>query len=196
MPSFACSNGSTPSASDRRRYYIGLGGNIGDCRRTFSAAAGLLVKGGVRIRKTSSLYRAEPVGPRDQPWFWNAVLAVESPLAPREMLQLAKAIEFGLGRKPGLRHGPRPLDIDILLAGRTVLRSAGLEIPHPRLAERRFVLVPLAEIAPRAVHPVRRKTILSLLRETGDRSSVIRMRSAGAFLSSLSRNVPSFTSKK
>jgi len=83
-----------------------------------------------------------------------------------------------MGRKPGLRYGPRPIDIDILLAGRSVLRSPELEIPHPRLAERRFVLVPLAEIAPRAVHPVRRKTILTLLRGTGDRSAVVKVKLA------------------
>ena len=158
------------------RYYLGLGGNTGDRFANLEAAVRRLREEGVRIIGRSSIYRTEPVGLRNQPWFLNQALKVETRLSPEQLLKTAKAVEAGMGRKPGRRNGPRPIDIDILLAGKRNVRTAGLQIPHPRLAERRFVLVPLAEIAPRAVHPVLRKTIRSILRDCPDASAVRRLR--------------------
>ncbi|HNQ81192.1 MAG TPA: 2-amino-4-hydroxy-6-hydroxymethyldihydropteridine diphosphokinase [Candidatus Aminicenantes bacterium] len=158
------------------RYYLGLGGNTGDRFANLEAAVRRLREEGVRIIGRSSIYRTEPVGLRNQPWFLNQALKVETRLSPEQLLKTAKAVEAGMGRKPGRRNGPRPIDIDLLLAGKRNVRTAGLQIPHPRLAERRFVLVPLAEIAPRAVHPVLRKTIRSILRDCPDASAVRRLR--------------------
>jgi len=163
-------------SSKRRRYYLGLGSNLGDRRRRVEEAVERLRTKGVRVRAVSSIYRTEPVGPVVQPWFLNAAIGVESALSPGEMLRLVKSVESGMGRKPGVRYGPRLIDIDILLAGRTVLRPPGLALPHPRMTGRRFVLVPLEEIAPLAVHPGARKTLRTLLRECPDRSRVIRLK--------------------
>ena len=158
------------------RYYLGLGGNTGDRSANLEAAVRRLRKEGVRVIGRSSIYRTEPVGLRNQPWFLNQALKVETRLSPEQLLKTAKAVEAGMGRKPGRRNGPRPIDIDLLLAGKRNVRTAGLQIPHPRLAGRRFVLVPLAEIAPGAVHPVLRKTIRSILRDCPDASAVRRLR--------------------
>jgi 2-amino-4-hydroxy-6-hydroxymethyldihydropteridine diphosphokinase len=148
---------------------------MNSARRSIGRAISGLSAEGVRIIKRSSLYKTEPVGLTDQPWFTNQVIGVETPHSPREMLHLAKSIEAAMGRRSGLRNGPRPIDIDILLAGETVLQTPDLEIPHPRLVERNFVLIPLAEIAPGTVHPVLRKTVRKLLEESLDRSQVIRL---------------------
>jgi 2-amino-4-hydroxy-6-hydroxymethyldihydropteridine diphosphokinase len=155
---------------------LGLGSNLGDRRRRVEAAVERLGAEGVKVRAVSSLYRTAPVGPVAQPWFVNAAVAVEARRTPSEMLALIKKVEAELGRRRRARYGPREVDIDILLAGRTILRSPGLVLPHPRMSGRRFVLVPLAEIAPRAVHPRARKTVRTLLRETGDHSPVIRLK--------------------
>jgi 2-amino-4-hydroxy-6-hydroxymethyldihydropteridine diphosphokinase len=152
------------------RIHLGWGSNLGDRYAAWSRARESLGCGGVRIVRESSIWRTEPVGLRDQPWFLNGAVEVESDLTPWQMIRLAKAIEVEQGRVPGPRNAPRPLDIDILLMGETVLRTAGLTVPHPRLHERRFALAPLAEIAPRAVHPVLKRTIRELLRRCPDRS--------------------------
>lgn len=157
------------------KYYLGLGGNLGDPRENIDAAIQMLRRSGVRIVRKSSLYRTEPVGFARQPWFLNRAIAIRTDLSPWKLLAEAKAIEIELGRHPGPRNGPRPIDIDILLAEGTILRTASLEIPHPRLSERRFVLVPLVEIAPDLVHPVLKKSIRSILRRCPDKSEVVRI---------------------
>jgi len=177
MRSYGSSKGSGSSLSEKRRYYLSLGSNLGNPAQNLVRAARSLECRGVRIKKKSSIYRTEPVGRIDQPWFTNQVIAVETVLTPWELLRLAKSIEAEMGRRPGPRHGPRPLDIDILLADRAVLKTPDLEIPHPRLSERHFILVPFAEIAPRLIHPLFRKTIRRLLGECPDRSAVVRLRS-------------------
>ncbi|MHB8055524.1 MAG: 2-amino-4-hydroxy-6-hydroxymethyldihydropteridine diphosphokinase [Candidatus Aminicenantales bacterium] len=160
------------------RYFLGLGSNTGDSLENLEAAAGRLAKEGIRIVRRSSIYKTEPVGFKNQPWFYNQAIEVETELSPAELLKAAKMIERELGRRPGRKYGPRPIDIDILLAGDTIVETANLGIPHPRLTERRFALVPLAEIAPEAVHPVLKKTIRMILRKCPDRSQVIRFERA------------------
>jgi 2-amino-4-hydroxy-6-hydroxymethyldihydropteridine diphosphokinase len=121
---------------------------------------------GVRIVRRSSVYETEPQDRRDQPWFLNMVIEVETDLAPLELLAQTQTIEKDMGRQRGEPKGPRTIDIDILLHGSSVIATAELEIPHPRLAARRFVLEPLAELAPEMLHPVIRKTVRELLPAT------------------------------
>jgi 2-amino-4-hydroxy-6-hydroxymethyldihydropteridine diphosphokinase len=156
-----------------RTYFLGLGSNLGDRRRNLLRARQRLEEAGVEVLKASSVFRTEPVDVADQPWFLNQVLKIGTSLAPQELLDLAKSIETRLKRVPTVAKGPRTIDIDILLAGDTVINTPKLTIPHPRLALRNFALVPLREIAPRAVHPVLRKTVLELAHDCPDRSAVV-----------------------
>lgn len=142
-------------------YAIGIGANLGDPRATVQEAVRRLAAE-FRVLVVSSPYRTKPWGIEDQPDFVNAVVRLESDLAPGDLLDRLKALEVEMGRRPGVRWGPRVVDLDILLAGRTVLSSERLTIPHPRLAERGFVLMPLSEIAPGLVHPVLHRTMTEL----------------------------------
>ena len=153
-------------------YHLGLGSNLGDPAKNLERARRFLASKGIVILRASALYRTEPVGFSGQPWFLNQVLEVETGLSPWELLNTAKTIEKRMRRRPAPPDGPRSIDIDILLAGSAVVRSPSLTVPHPKLEERNFVLVPLAEIAPGAVHPVRRANIADLLRASPDRSRV------------------------
>jgi len=156
-------------------YYLGLGSNLGRRREHLRRARELLAARGVRTVKASSVYRTEPVGVGRQPWFYNQVLKVESTLAPHALLVLVLEVEAVLGRVRSAPRRPRTIDIDILLAGRSVVRTKNLTIPHPRLERRNFVLVPLVEIAPAAVHPGYRMTIAGLLARSRDTSAVRRV---------------------
>ena len=127
---------------------LGLGGNLGDPVVTIEAALKHLDAGGARITRRSRWYRTAPWGVTDQPDFVNLCAAAETELSPRALLKLAQDTETALGRTRGLRWGPRTIDIDILTYGDLALDEPGLEIPHPRLTERAFVLVPLLDIAP------------------------------------------------
>lgn len=136
------------------RYYLGLGANLG--RRAHNLAAAierLLARAEAKLVAESSVYETEPVGIIDQPAFLNMAACVETEAAPEDLLREALAVERGLGRVREVRWGPRTIDIDLLLYDGPPIASADLELPHPRLGERQFVLVPLAEIAPDAMLP-------------------------------------------
>jgi 2-amino-4-hydroxy-6-hydroxymethyldihydropteridine diphosphokinase len=152
--------------------YLSLGSNIGARAGNIARALAELPEHGVRVVGRSSLYETEPVEFLAQGWFLNCVVEVETDLAPVELMRALLDIERAMGRERVAPKGPRIIDVDILLYGSRVVREADLEIPHPRMAERRFVLVPFAEIAPGGVHPVLKKTVAELLAETADRSEV------------------------
>ena len=128
--------------------YLGLGSNVGDRRTNLQSAVDGLVARGVRVLAASSTYDTDPVGEiRDQPAFLNAALRIETALGPVELLELCKALERDLGREAGgVRHGPRLIDVDVLLLGELEHTSERLRIPHPQVLERRFVLIPLLEL--------------------------------------------------
>jgi 2-amino-4-hydroxy-6-hydroxymethyldihydropteridine diphosphokinase len=127
------------------RVYIGIGSNLGDRRSNVERAIAALAELG-RVGAASSLYRSAPWGRTDQPWFLNGVVAVETDRSPRELLDALLAIERRLGRTAGERWGPRVIDLDLLLYDDVTIEEAGLHVPHPRMRERGFVLVPLAEL--------------------------------------------------
>jgi 2-amino-4-hydroxy-6-hydroxymethyldihydropteridine diphosphokinase len=135
--------------------YLGLGSNVGDRREQLERAAGVLPQHGVKVVGSSSVYETEPVGlVLDQRYFYNACLRVESELDPEPLLDACKAVERELGRPDGgMRHGPRPIDVDVLLLGDTQFSSPRLVLPHPEVRSRRFVLVPLLELDPDLVLP-------------------------------------------
>jgi 2-amino-4-hydroxy-6-hydroxymethyldihydropteridine diphosphokinase len=135
--------------------YVGLGSNLGERRGHLQGAADALPRHGVQVVASSSVYETEPVGQvTDQPEFLNACLRVQSELEPERLLEACKAVEAELGRRPGgPRHGPRPIDVDVLLLGGREHRSARLVLPHPELTRRRFVLVPLLELDPELALP-------------------------------------------
>ncbi len=154
------------------KYFLSLGSNLGRKRANLVRAAGLLGENGISILRSSSVYRTEPVDVPDQPWFYNQVLEVDAPFNPLALLTVVKSIEWAMKRAPAVDKGPRTIDIDILLAGRTIVQTRRLMIPHPRLAGRNFVLVPLREIAPHAVHPKLHERIDVLAKMSKDRAVV------------------------
>lgn len=146
--------------------YLGLGSNLGDRKQNLIQALELMSKHAV-VEQVSSIYETEPVGNEEQPLFLNAVCRISTDMKPGQLLRLAKKIEARLGRKHSFPNAPRPIDIDILFYDDEVLNSKELTIPHPKLVERAFVLVPLAEIAPDLVHPGSGKAIKKLLADLG-----------------------------
>jgi 2-amino-4-hydroxy-6-hydroxymethyldihydropteridine diphosphokinase len=143
--------------------YLGLGTNLGDRQRNLEAALEKLAAPDLHILRISSVYETAPVDTDDPRWFLNLVVEAETDLFPMQLLWRTGKIEHSLGRVRTVVNGPRTIDIDILLYGRTVIHSPSLEVPHPRMHQRRFVLAPLAELAPDLRHPVTRKTIRELL---------------------------------
>lgn len=141
---------------------LALGGNLGDRAATLREAVRRLVAGGVTVDAVSSLYETPPWGYADQPPFLNGAVRGRTALSPLGLLALAKQVERDLGRQPTFRNGPRPVDIDIALYGDRVIDEPELQVPHPHLAERAFVLVPLAEVAGAWVHPPSGATIAEL----------------------------------
>ena len=161
--------------------YLSAGSNLGDRKANLERACASLREAGVVTTRVSSFFETEPVGFREQPWFLNAAIEVATCLAPDALLGVCQAIESSSGRLRSFRNAPRTLDLDILLYENLVMSNPGLDIPHPRLAVRRFVLEPLAQIAPGLVHPVLKKSIRSLLESCPD-ASAVRMCSPGDLL--------------
>jgi 2-amino-4-hydroxy-6-hydroxymethyldihydropteridine diphosphokinase len=143
--------------------YLGLGSNLGDRAANLDEALRRLGDTGVSVRRVSSRYETAPRDVVDQPWFLNMVAEAETRLFPRQLLRAVLRMERDMGRVRQIAKGPRLIDIDILLYGSAIVRAPELEIPHPRMQERRFVLEPLAELAPGLKHPVLRKTARQLL---------------------------------
>jgi len=143
--------------------FLALGSNVGDREANLRTAVTLLQGDEIWVRRGSSLYETAPQELLDQPSFLNAVLEVETSLFPMQLLARVREIERKMGRRRVTPKGPRNIDIDILFYGRTVIATAELEVPHPRIAQRRFVLEPLAQIAPAFRHPLTGKTANEML---------------------------------
>ena len=143
--------------------YLSLGSNLGDRESNLRAAIERLSAPDLRVLRTSPVYETEPVDYIHQRWFLNLVVEAETGLFPLQLLARTGKIERALGRVRTVAKGPRTIDIDILLYGAVVVDSAALEIPHPRMAERRFVLAPLADLAPGLRHPLTHQTVREML---------------------------------
>jgi 2-amino-4-hydroxy-6-hydroxymethyldihydropteridine diphosphokinase len=155
--------------------FLSLGSNLGDRIVNIRKALEQLPGAGVDIIRVSSFYKTEPVDFQFQAWFLNCVAEAETHLMPMRLLQAVKLVERALGRRPAVAKRPRPIDIDILLYESVVVRSAVLNIPHPRMAERRFVLLPLRELSANLRHPITKRTVSEMLQEAGDTSQVVRL---------------------
>jgi len=143
--------------------FLLLGSNINPLINIKKAISEIEALEGVSIIAKSSLYETEPVGYKPQPWFINCCLEVSTLLSPRELLCQTQGIEEKMGRKKGIRWGPRLIDIDILIFGEKIIKEEGLIIPHPQLHQRLFALIPLSEIAPDILHPILKVGIKELI---------------------------------
>ena len=155
--------------------YLSVGSNLLDREKNLRGAIAALEQAGARIKKVSSLYETEPVDYLEQPWFLNCVVEAETELEPQLLLKALQTIENNMGRQKLIPKGPRLIDIDILLYGDDTVDTPELHIPHPRMLSRRFVLEPLAEIAPGRRHPSWSGSARDLLAHVADRSEVRRV---------------------
>ena len=155
------------------RVYLSLGSNLGDREKNLRTAIAALAEAKVRVNRASSFYETEPVDLHEQPWFLNCSLQAETELRPLELLGALRGIESHMGSTKLVPKGPRLIDLDILLYGNETIDTPELQVPHPRMLLRRFVLVPLAEIAPNLKHPSWKGTVSQLLADLAD-SSVVR----------------------
>lgn len=161
------------------RVFVGLGSNMGDRLGFLQKAVKALEDApGLTLRSVSSVYETEPVGKKDQPQFLNAVVELSCSMAARECLAKLKETEHTIGRTPSERWGPREIDLDLLYFHDTIIDGPHLAVPHPGVAQRRFVLEPLAEIAADFIDPVRGRSIRELLESCTDVSSVVKTQSA------------------
>jgi 2-amino-4-hydroxy-6-hydroxymethyldihydropteridine diphosphokinase len=148
--------------------YLSLGSNMGQRHENIIKAKKYLKKESIRINLESSLYEAEPWGLKDQPWFLNQCIKAESNLNPEQLLETIKKIETLLKRKHTQKYGPRTIDIDILYYGDVIIKNGNLQIPHPQINNRNFVLIPLNEIAPDFIDPIEKITIKELTQKCSD----------------------------
>ena len=159
------------------RLFLLLGGNLGNKSLIFKEAQNKLQEKLGKITKKSSIYETEPWGFKTKDNFWNQALIIETPLSHKEILKITKDTEIELGRIRGeKRYTSRTIDIDLLFLGNLIINEPNLEIPHPRMINRRFVLIPMSEIAPEWVHPVFKKTITKLLEECTDSLEVKKLK--------------------
>ena len=163
-----------PGSRPSKQVYLSLGSNRGDRVANLRRAMEELGKAGVKVQRVSSFYKTEPVDFGPQAWFLNCAVEASTEFMPMQLLKAVKSVERTLGRRPGVSKGPRPIDIDILLYENVVVRTAALTIPHERMNERRFVLIPLRELAPAVRHPVSRRTVTEMLQDSPDLSQVVR----------------------
>jgi len=145
--------------------YIGIGSNLGHRKQNCEKAIGLLIENHITVMKRSTMLETEPWGIKDQPKFINMALTIDTILEPENLLNLLKKIESAVGRTQTSRWGPRIIDLDILLYDNLIINTNTVQIPHPGIKERDFVLRPLSEIAPDKIHPVFKKSIKELLNE-------------------------------
>lgn len=157
----------TNKGTEQIDIYLGLGSNLGNRQNNLDKALKLLSKNMLLV-KVSSVYDTEPFQTYDQPRFLNLVCQAHTNQTPIELLTFIKSIENKLGRAPNTHNAPRQIDIDILFYGNKIIKTPELTIPHPRLTERAFVLIPLAEITPSLIHPISGKTIKQLQQELNE----------------------------
>jgi 2-amino-4-hydroxy-6-hydroxymethyldihydropteridine diphosphokinase len=156
----------------KQTVYLSLGTNVGDRGKNLRDAIATLRDAGLPVMRVSSIYETEPVDYLDQPWFLNCAVEAETELGAVELLHVLRGIETQMGSKKPVAKGPRLIDMDVLLYGDEVIDTPELQIPHPRMHLRRFVLEPLAEIAPNLRHPIAGLSISEMLARTSDKSAV------------------------
>ena len=156
----------------KHNVYLSLGSNLGDRARNLRDAIAALRKAGIDVTRISSMYETEPVDYLDQPWFLNIAIEAETELAAAALLQNLRGIEAQMGSKKLVSKGPRLIDLDILLYGDETIDTPELQVPHTRMHLRRFVLEPLAEIAPNVCHPVSGLSAAEMLANSPDKSTV------------------------
>jgi 2-amino-4-hydroxy-6-hydroxymethyldihydropteridine diphosphokinase len=161
------------------KVYLSLGSNLGDRKKNLRTAIAALADAGVCVTRVSSFYETEPVDLRDQPWFLNCVVQATTEVLPFGLLDALRGIEARMGSKKLVPKGPRLMDLDILLYRDDTIVTPELQVPHPRMLTRRFVLVPLSEIAPDLKHPSWKGTVNQLLADLGDSSVVRKLTEAG-----------------
>ena len=153
--------------------YLSLGSNLGDRQKNLRTAIAALGDAKVRVTRVSLLYETEPVDLREQPWFLNCVVQGETEISPMDLLHALREMESVMGSKKLVPKGPRLIDLDILLYGNETIDTQELQIPHPRMLIRKFVLIPLAEVAPNFKHPSWKGSVSQMLKDLSD-SSIVR----------------------